>query len=156
MIQRAQSVYLFLVVILMSLLLIFPIATFTAANDIQYKFFSFGLKKIVEGGSKMIISAWPLFILILGIACISFYNIFLFQKRTTQMRLCVYNILLLIGLVILGYYYYHFFQKSFDFIGHVFKLAIVYPVVSIILNAMAFSGIRKDELIVKTYERLRK
>ncbi len=156
MIQRAQSVYLFLVVILMSLLLIFPMASFTAANDLLYKFFSLGLKKIVAGESQMVVTALPLFILIIAIACISFYNIFLFQKRTIQMRLCVYNILLLIGLIVLIFFYYHYFQKSFNFTSHTFKIAVVYPVISIILSIMAFSGIRRDELIVKTYERLRK
>ncbi|MBN2612744.1 MAG: DUF4293 domain-containing protein [Bacteroidales bacterium] len=156
MIQRAQSVYLFLVVVLMSFYLIFPIITFGTGDEMQYRFFSYALKKTMDGETQKLMSSWPLFFLVLVIAGISFYTIFLFHRRMVQMRLCVYNILLLIGLLGLTYFYFRFIQKSFEVTHHAFKIGIIFPVLCIALSIMAFSGIRRDELLVKTYERLRK
>lgn len=156
MIQRAQSIYLFLVVVLMSIFLIFPLISMESGKDITLKLYSYSLKQTVNGESQKLMSTIPLFILAFVIAIISFYNIFLFSRRTIQMRLCVYNILLLVGLVILTFYYFRFVTRHFDITGHRFKLAAILPILCIVLNIMAFSGIRRDELLVKAYERLRK
>jgi len=155
MIQRAQSIYLFLVVVLMSFYLLFPIADLLTEANVTLKLYSYGLKKIVDGESQKLMSTLPLLILAFIIAIISFYNIFLFSKRTMQMRLCVYNILLMIGLMVLSFYYYRVASKAYEITYHHFKIASILPVFCIVLNIMAFSGIRRDELLVKTYERLR-
>ena len=156
MIQRAQSIYLFLVVVLMSLFLLFPIAELVTENNVILKLYSHGLKKITDGESQKLMSTLALMILAFVIAVINFYNIFLFNNRTSQMRLCVYNILLMIGLVVLSFYYYRVVNKAYEITYHRFKIASILPVFCIVLNIMAFSGIRRDELLVKTYERLRK
>ena len=156
MIQRAQSIYLFLVVVLMSLFLLFPIAELVTENNVILKLYSHGLKKITDGESQKLMSTLALMILAFVIAVINFYNIFLFNNRTSQMRLCIYNILLLIGLVVLSFYYYRVVNKAYEITYHRFKIAAILPVFCIVLNIMAFSGIRRDELLVKTYERLRK
>jgi hypothetical protein len=156
MIQRAQSIYLFLVVVLMSLFLLFPIAELVTENNVILKLYSHGLKKITDGESQKLMSTLALMILAFVIAVINFYNIFLFNNRTSQMRLCIYNILLLIGLVVLSFYYYRVVNKAYEITYHRFKIASILPVFCIVLNIMAFSGIRRDELLVKTYERLRK
>lgn len=156
MIQRAQSIYLFLVVVLMSFFLLFPIADLVTQNNVTLKLYSHGLKKITNGESQKLMSTLALMILAVAIAIINFYNIFLFHKRTTQMRLCVYNILLMMGLVVLSFYYFRVVNKAYEITYHHFKIAAILPVFCIVLNIMAFSGIRRDELLVKTYERLRK
>jgi hypothetical protein len=156
MIQRAQSIYLFLVVVLMSLFLLFPIADLITNESVTLKLYSYGLKRFTNGDSQKLMSAFPLLILAVVIAIINFYDIFLFNKRTTQMRLCVYNILLMIGLIALSFYYFRVVNKAYEIAYHNFKIAAIMPVFCIVLNIMAFSGIRKDELLVKTYERLRK
>ncbi len=156
MIQRAQSIYLFLVVVLMSLFFLFPIADLITSDSVSLKLYSYGLKKIVNGESQKLMSTLPLLILAVAISIINFYNIFLFSRRTAQMRLCVYNILLMIGLVLLSFYYFRVVYKVYEIAYHHFKIAAIIPVLCIVLNIMAFSGIKRDELLVKTYERLRK
>lgn len=156
MIQRAQSIYLFLVVVLMSFFLIFPIAILVTDQSVSLRLYSYGLKKIQNEENLHLMSTLPVLILAIVISIINFYNIFLFKKRTAQMRLCVYNILLMIGLVVLTFYYFRFAYKSYNIAYHHFKIAAILPVLCIVLNIMAFSGIRRDELLVKTYERLRK
>ena len=156
MIQRAQSIYLFLVVVLMSFFLLFPIADLFTENNTTLKLFSHGLKKITNGESQKLMSTLALMMLAVVIALLNFYNIFLFSKRMTQMRLCVYNILLLIGLIVLSFYYFRVVNKAYEINYHHFKIAAILPVFGIVLNIMAFSGIRRDEVLVKTYERLRK
>jgi hypothetical protein len=156
MIQRAQSVYLFLVVVLMSFFLIFPIVNLVTDESVPLRLYSYGLRKILNGESQQIMSTLPLLILAIVVSIINLYDIFLFNKRTVQMRLCVYNILLMIGLLLLTFYYFRVVLKSYDIAYHHFKIAAVIPILCIVLNIMAFSGIRRDELLVKTYERLRK
>ncbi len=156
MIQRAQSIYLFLVVVLMSFFLLFPIAELITVDDTTLKLYSNGLKKISGEESQRLMSTFPLMILAIAISGINFYNIFLFNRRTMQMRLCVYNILLMIGLIFLSFYYFRIVNKTYEIAYHHFKIAAILPVFCIVLNVMAFSGIRKDELLIKTYERLRK
>ena len=41
-------------------------------------------------------------------------------------------------------------------IEHAFDISIIFPVVSIVFTFLAYRGIRKDELLVRSYERLRK
>ncbi|MBN2212865.1 MAG: DUF4293 domain-containing protein [Bacteroidales bacterium] len=156
MIQRAQSVYLFLVVVLMSLFIIFPNTVLFNDENVTFKFYSYGLKKMMDGDSQQHMSTLPVLILAIVISIINLYNIFLFNNRTMQMRLCVYNILLMIGLLLLLLYYFRFAYKAYNITAHHFKIIAVLPVLCIVLNIMAFSGIRRDELLVKTYERLRK
>ncbi len=156
MIQRAQSIYLFLVVVLISFFLIFPIAVLVTDNNASLRLYSYGLIKIQNKESLHLMSTLPVLILAIVISIINFYNIFLFKRRTAQMRLCVYNILLMIGLVFLTIYYFRFVYKTYHIAYHHFKIAAILPVLCIALNILAFSGIRRDELLVKTYERLRK
>ena len=156
MIQRAQSIYLFLVVVLMSFFLIFPLASLADDQGVLFKLYSYGFKKILNGESQLLMTTIPVLILAIVVAFINFYSIFLFSRRTMQMRLCVYNILLMIGLIFLSFYYFRFVYKAYHITFHHFKIAAILPILCIVLNIMAFGGIRRDELLVKTYERLRK
>jgi hypothetical protein len=111
--------------------------------------------------SKTFFSTWPVTALTCIIGLISFINIFLYTKRNLQIRLCVFNILLLVGLSALTYYYFTVIKKqivisNLSVIKHAFDISIIFPVISIIFTFLAFRAIRKDELLIRSYERLRK
>ena len=156
MVQRIQSVYLFLVVILMSFFILSPIAVFDLQDGSALEFYSYSVSKIMANSSEKALSTWPVLFLAIVIAIINFYDIFLYSNRMRQMRLAIYNMLLMIGMIVLVFYFYHYITKNFNTVSHSLKLAAILPVVCIVLNLLAFRGIRKDDLLVKSYERLRK
>jgi len=86
------------------------------------------------------------------ICALNFIIIFLYKSRLMQMRLCIYNILLLVGMT--GVIIFTLYNVRFD-PSVSFRLPIVFPVVSAILHYLAFRGIRKDELMVEALSRLR-
>jgi uncharacterized membrane protein len=86
------------------------------------------------------------------ICALSLIIIFMYRSRVLQLRLCVYNMLLLAGLigVIL------FVTQTLANVQSVsYRLPTVFPVVAIILHYLAYRGIRKDELMVQALSRLR-
>jgi hypothetical protein len=126
---------------------------------VEYR--NYGAKLYLDDKSKLLVSTFPITILTVIIGLASFMNIFLYSARTRQMRWCIFNILLLLGLSGLIYYYFTYIKKQILESGlaiaeHSFKIAVILPVLSIILTYMAFRAIRRDELLVRSYERLRK
>ena len=78
--------------------------------------------------------------------------IFMYQRRVLQSRLCIYNIVLLTGL--LGAMLYAAYGEE-NMVTVSYRLPFVFPVISIIFHYLAFRGIRKDETAVQALNRLR-
>jgi hypothetical protein len=173
MIQRIQSIYLLIVSVLMLFMLVLPMAEIAVErNDDVNKdkaakveevviFRNYGAKRYSENEAKLLISTFPVTILTVIIGLISFFNIFFYVARNTQMRICIFNILLLAGLTGLTFYYFTFIKKQifnggFAISYHSLKIAAIFPLISIVLTFLAFRSIRRDELLVRSYERLRK
>ncbi|MBN2347208.1 MAG: DUF4293 domain-containing protein [Bacteroidales bacterium] len=155
MIQRPQTIYLAIVTILMIFLLFIPIAELMLYGDDLAKFFSYGVVGMDTKNTGLLLSTIPISILIFIIIILSVVTIVFYKKRPRQLRLCVFNILLMIGLIIMIFFYYFTIKKDLGVIQHTFRFAIVIPPISIILAFQAFRGIRRDEFLVKSYERLR-
>ncbi len=172
MIQRIQSIYLLIVSILMMFMLVSAMADIAverkdsagkdiAANEQEIVVFrNYGARLYLDDKAKLLTS-FPITILTVIIGLVSFINIFFYTARNRQMRICIFNILLLLGLSGLLYFYFTFIKKQIIgsglvIVDHTFKIAVILPVLSIILTYMAFRSIRRDELLVRSYERLRK
>jgi hypothetical protein len=126
---------------------------------VEYR--NYGAKLYLDDKGKLLVSTFPITILTVITGLVSFINIFLYSARNRQMRLCIFNMLLLLGLTGIIYYYFIFIKKQILGSGlviadHTFKIAAIFPILSIILTYMAFRAIRRDELLVRSYERLRK
>lgn len=151
MIQRIQSVYLLLVTILLVMAMCMPVGQFIGADGVTSHVFKPLGVTLADGGFQ---STWGLFgILLLG-ALIALCTIFLYRNRMLQVRMTIFGSLLLVG------YYIAFFVFMFvlkDDLDASFQLgwALCLPLVSIILNYLAFRGIYRDELMVKAADRLR-
>ena len=79
MIQRIQSVYLFVIGILMVLPLCVPIARVVVPNDTNYDFFAYGIvEKSAE--TSFVSYYWALFILSLFTILLPLITIFLYKK----------------------------------------------------------------------------
>lgn len=154
MIQRIQTLYLFVAVGLFVIMLTNPVAQIQLSND---TFLLFNHNQIVSMSDDTFkpVPTWPVTILIVAIMIIGLTGIFLYKNRTLQMRLCVFNIILMFGLVGLIWFYTKYALNKYDGTDSVFLWPIVVPFISIILTYLALKGIQKDDALVKSYERLR-
>ena len=93
-----------------------------------------------------------LFIILIPV--LSVITIFLFKKRRLQMLLVKFLIVLIIVLIIVsGSYSYIIMTKYNSEIIPGFRMVI--PLLQLIFSVIACRGIRKDDDLVKSYDRLR-
>lgn len=153
MIQRIQTLYLFLSLGLIVLIFFVPISEFTIGGNqlVSYKATGF----YDEGTGNLILVTIP--VIIIGAVIIFFYviSIFLFKKRMLQLRLCVLNIILLAGLIGLICYHLIFYIRTVQADDFKIGFSFIIPVIAIILTYLAFRGIRKDEYLVRLSDRIR-
>lgn len=147
MIQRIQSVYLLLVTALLVAALCLPLGSFVDSAGI-HEFRPLGVA-MGDGYQR----TWGLFCLLLLSALVAFTTIFLFRNRILQIRMTIFNSLLLIG------YYLSFGAFYWALRGNasVFDLhwAAGFPLVCLVLNYLAIRAIGRDEVMVKAADRLR-
>lgn len=153
MIQRIQTLFLLAAAIIQTVFLFVPLSNFFLESNNTILLYSYGY--LDRDDSTVIFNTIPLLILCLIILLLTLVDIFLYKKRILQIRFCIYNILLNIGLVGLIAFYITNFMKNNPVIAHNYSVALAIPVASIILLFLSFRGIRKDELLIKAYERLR-
>jgi Domain of unknown function (DUF4293) len=155
MIQRIQSVYLSLTVLISLLLLKGSFLVFFEKAGSVIKVTFNGLFRETDGqGIVMIEKLFPLSVIIALIPVLSLITIFFFKKRNIQIWLSK----ILIGLVscfILLSCYYSYLVKS-EYSGNIIPgIKMVLPLLLLIFSILAFRGIRKDDQLVKSYDRLR-
>ncbi|MDF1549611.1 MAG: DUF4293 domain-containing protein [Bacteroidales bacterium] len=154
MIQRIQTLYLLLASVAIGLLFFFPITELLVDKQFLFFFRYRGLYELKEGAEILSISSIPLAILYSINLLLALFTIFLYKNRTLQMRMCIFNILLLIGSLGLMYYYIWIAFSDLNAVIHYTIFALM-PVIAAILTFMAFRGIRKDELLVRSVDRIR-
>ena len=152
MIQRIQSLFLLLSAITTGLMTFNPLLNIEVTNGESGILFANAVKS--AGTGEVILPCSPLQILISLITLISLLTIFIYKKRMLQMRLTIYNLILMVGLVGIGYYFA--WQGANELAGSI-KLApfTILPVVAFILSLLAWRGIRRDYLMLKAVERIR-
>ncbi len=149
MIQRIQSVYLLAVTILMIICMCSPVGSIiTNTQEIS----EFGNLCITLPDGTKDYATWALFTILLVASILSFGTIFLFKKRMLQIRLTIFNSILLIGYYLTLIAYIFMLAEDTTFSA---SWTICLPFVAIILNWLAIRGIGADEALVKAYDRLR-
>ncbi|MBQ5802816.1 MAG: DUF4293 domain-containing protein, partial [Bacteroidales bacterium] len=83
-------------------------------------------------------------------AVICFFTIFIFKHRILQIRMCIFNILVLLGYQ--AWIAYAFFTRE---PGVAFSISAVFPVVCAILTFTALRYIARDEAMVRSANTLR-
>ena len=147
MIQRIQTVYLLISALLIGFLFLFPFAEIAKDGAI----YLFNFQGIVQNGilkeNGISISVIILLIMALQGVAIGF-----FKNRTWQLRLTVFSILLMLGLLAMFFFFtYYLFSEALIS----FKISILFPVVAIILDYLAIRAIRKDEALIRSIDRIR-
>jgi len=156
MIQRIQTLYIFLALVLMLWFISSPIFEIIDINQQTYLFYNYGFYKIDSSLSKVkLISSIPLMIVLLIITINMVITIFSFKKRISQMRLCIFNMLLIIGCIFLILYYYKQATNKIQIESLHYKFSAIFPLIVFILIYIAFRAIRRDEILVQSIGRFR-
>lgn len=152
MIQRIQSVYLLVVTILLVVAMCQPVGNFIGADGIAINVFKPLGVTLADGSFH---STWGLFCILLLSAVIALCTIFLFRNRMLQVRMTIFSSILLIGYYVAFAVFMFVLQNDLDAMTFQLGWALCLPVVSIVLNYLAFRAIYRDELMVKAADRLR-
>lgn len=148
MIQRIQSVYLFVALVLYVLMFFMPYALLPGVSS---QVFVYGVVQTVGGVSAVELPFWPLAVVCGLVPLVVGINIFLFKKRTVQMRICLNTMVVMaMTVAVMWYNVYQFGSENV-----LYRLPSIFPAVSIILTFMAYHGIRRDDRKVKASDRLR-
>lgn len=152
MLQRPQTLFLLAVFILSLFLLTGPLALIPAeGGEITLKHSG----AYERTGDRLNVATWPLTVFFAIVAGLAFLNIFFYKNRVRQMRICVFMILLNAGMLGMIYYYVRYVKSYFDGMKVIYQWRIVIPPIAMILLYLAYRRIRRDELLVKAYERIR-
>lgn len=155
MIQRIQTVYLLLVVILSSLTVFMTSVTFVPSDiDLQI---SYELKQMNLVGVNDVysnITTWVSFILSALIPIIALVTIFLYKKRMMQISFTVANIILMVGYYVLLAITVWSISDALNADWHL-HFSVIFPLISIVLSYLALRGVMKDEALVRSLDRLR-
>jgi len=154
MIQRIQSIFLFLASIAIALVFFFPLANFFSENY-SVQFWVTGIIKHTEFSDNVNISSLPLLIIVPFIALLSFITIFLYKNRKIQLKLIKFNILLNIILIALYFFYFINNIEEITFANADYLEGSFFPLISLVFFILAFRAIRKDEKLVRSADRLR-
>ncbi|MGD0581582.1 MAG: DUF4293 family protein [Bacteroidales bacterium] len=154
MIQRIQTVWLFLCIILSLLLLEGNFLGFTGPHQESFVLNIHGLSSVSGKETEMPGSALLMTIVLIIIPAASAIAIFLFRKRSLQKLAVMIAILASLVLIICEGYYWSLMGSRY-YASIVPGIKMVFPVIITILAILAYLGIRKDERLVKSYDRLR-
>jgi hypothetical protein len=155
MIQRIQSVYLFLITLLSLLFFNGNYLNFIDRSGSAMIVNFTGIIKSTEGsGFELISTVWPLIVIFVLISVVSFITIFLFKKRDIQLLFSKILIGLISASILVSVFYSYQVTSKYSamFIPGV---KMIVPVILLLLSVLAFRGIRRDDNLVKSYDRLR-
>jgi hypothetical protein len=157
MIQRIQTLWLFLSSLILFLLFVFPYSHFSDELGIAYALQITGIYKVIAGQNVLVNSFILQTIALVILALAPFFIIFNYKNRQQQSRL-IYLLILLA--VLFGAWLYISTRHAVEAvnqqvgIGNLDIGALLIPVCLVFL-LLALKGIRNDERLIKSAERLR-
>lgn len=149
MIQRIQTLFLLIVVCLISLMIFFPLANLVT-EDTTYLLKADALVNVMKDNQAELV-IWPLFILLIIMILIPLLTIFLFKKRLLQIRFTVFGSVLNLLFYALFFYEVSLLQKELhiDQISYNYWL-LALPIIAILFNILAIRRITQDEILIRS------
>ncbi len=164
MIQRIQTVYLALVAVLSILGLCLPLGVFMDGTKVVASLNSWMFSpeitpKAMASADFHDLAPMALGIVLSIVIVLTAVSVMLFHFRMRQLRLTIFTTILLVGYILyFAFLIWHYTEAVSSVVdGATFRLSVagVLPVLSVILNCLAIHGIRKDEALVRSLDRLR-
>ncbi|PLX11304.1 MAG: hypothetical protein C0598_08440 [Marinilabiliales bacterium] len=157
MIQRIQSVFLFLASASLILTFFFPMAEFIGAGD-SLVLYVYKVQSLVPDSTN-VYDIWfimPLLAIVSLVTIFSFITIFMYKNRLGQIkviRFLMFLIAALVGVVFL--YYYDVLAKASMAEPNFVQVGAFAPLLSIVFLYFAYRGVVKDEKLIRSADRLR-
>jgi len=161
MIQRIQTIYLFLASVALAMMYFFPIYTFVEKQpDATIK----EVKLTIQGRfekeatTNEYVLAKPNYaksVMTLAIGLGLLVTVFQFNNRKKQLRLARVMIVLIFALITTMLTSAYKTVNAEGVMNIVTGMAVVFPSIAVVLTALAARAIKKDEELVKSADRLR-
>ncbi len=151
MIQRIQTVYLLLALVITMVCLCMPVGTFHPAemggDVVMYNLWKISPEKVMD------FSVWPMFAVLIVSCAICVFAIFSFKKRKLQINMCKINQLLVVVWAALLV----FFVKTGDNASMAFSPSFYdfLMILVLLFYQLAVRGIKKDDKLIRDMDRLR-
>jgi hypothetical protein len=150
MIQRKQTVFLFLALLATIACLCLPVGSFEAQGmGTENQLMNLWINE-TNGGRNF--SVWALFAILLVTCPINTFAIFDYHNRKRQARFCMFSMLMIIGWYIVYGVFSQVLMPGFTF--HV-GFAACLPLIAFILLWLARHSILADEALVRAADRIR-
>ncbi|MFI3331186.1 MAG: DUF4293 domain-containing protein [Rikenellaceae bacterium] len=154
MIQRIQTVYLLLVTLFTGLMFALPLAEFMGDGQTA-SLWAYG---ILDADSVRILPTSQMAVLMTLSTILPFMTVFLYKRRWLQIRMCLVQFVLQLGIIAFLVYYILKLNSTFaQYSMHSMSLGVadIFPVLNLILIFLAYRGVVKDEALIKSLNRIR-
>lgn len=164
MIQRIQSLYFLLVVLLSVSLFFLPLSIKVIpvnsspgiSSSISHKMTIYGITKYEDHKAISTATDYSLVAISMALCLICLAVIFMFKKRKLQIKLSRFALLLCTVFIVVNFFYSDGMSKeSAVGIPVKYQAASYFPILQIILLIMAIRAIKKDDELVQSAERIR-
>ncbi len=156
MLQRIQTVYLFLVFVFAILFVMLPIATLVPEDPYvslqlsKYRVF-FDAHDLVTGRWMALLLIILFFAAILLTIATSFY----YRKRLVQIKLGKYNMLVHAAIILVSFFMIDNIRTQLENYEVSYGPGMFFPIISLLFILLANRAIRKDENLVRAADRIR-
>jgi len=130
-----------------------PLAILNTTSQ-YYTFDVTGVSTIVPE-AELVYPTWGLFVLTALIALLSVITIFLYKKRMLQIRICIFNAILMLGFYGFFIFLIYTMKNQLGDLSVNVRIALAFPFISLILDYLAIRNIGADETLVRSLDRLR-
>lgn len=154
MIQRIQTLYLLVALLLTAMLIFVPFAELAGTDGVNYMFDISGIFKYSSTGKTILLNTWPIIFMISITLLMQTITIFQYKNRKRQIKLsylCIASLFVMKALL----YYYTWSSSHLTGGDMQARLFAEFPTIALILVFLAILGIRKDENLVKSIDRIR-
>lgn len=134
--------------------LFLPLAVIQVGSEL----YTFNATGVMTMGTEpeLVYPTWALIALTGISALIAWASIFLYKRRMLQIRLSVFNAILMIGFYALFGFFVYSLQDGWKEISTwSLKIGLCLPLIALILDYLAIRNIGADEMLVRSLNRLR-
>lgn len=150
MIQRIQTLFLLLASACMLIAVVTPLAKFYAGTEVVV-FEALGINQ----GGDIVNSTWGLFAVGAISSILALISIFLFKARMIQIRVSIFNIVVMVGFYLYFGFLVYRINPSAELEFRNIGVGVIMPAIAIILTYLAIRKIGADEVLVRSLDRLR-
>ena len=148
MIQRIQTIYLFIASVLMAITNFLPLLKFSVSEQETILFNTFGI------GCRAI-TTYPIAIIAILSAILLFISIFMYKNRIKQIKIASISLFLSIMFYAVFAIYLWYIKDLIEYTYTSVSFGLILPTISVILNILAVKAIKADERLVRSADRIR-